>query len=139
MTITEGALDCTVDSLSRITAFLAAADNRLGSFNLDTRSRCESGRSTRPNAKKVAAIYNTRGDKVNDSTAKYAHSETKDQEVARRFSQRHSTSARDNIEVLSNARRSDWTTWLGFPSRRARTHGRNRPRPAADDRPRPVW
>jgi len=36
-------------------------------------------------AKKVATIYNTRGDKVNDSTAKYAYSETKEQEVARRL------------------------------------------------------
>ena len=37
MSITEGTLDCAVDSLSRIKAIIAAADNPLGSFNRDTR------------------------------------------------------------------------------------------------------
>jgi hypothetical protein len=60
MTITEGVLDCAVDSLSRIKAILAAADNPLGSFNLDTRFQVRIWLVDDANAKKVATIYNTR-------------------------------------------------------------------------------
>jgi hypothetical protein len=37
LTITEGVLDCAVDSLSRIKAILGAAENPLGTFDLNTR------------------------------------------------------------------------------------------------------
>jgi hypothetical protein len=76
LTITEGTLDCAVDSLSRIKAILQAADNPLGSFKLDTRFQVRIWLLHDDLAKKVATIYNTRGDKVNDSTAKYAYSES---------------------------------------------------------------
>lgn len=103
MSITEGILDCAVDSLSRIKAILAAADNPLGSFNLDTRFQVRIWLLDDAGAKKVATIYNTRGDKVNDSTAKYAYSETKEQEVARRLVNGSEHLGQDNIEVLSNS------------------------------------
>ena len=103
MTITEGVLDCAVDSLSRIKAILAAADNPLGAFNLDTRFQVRIWLLDDTAAKKVATIYNTRGDKVNDSTAKFAYSETKEQEVARRLVNGSSHLGQDNIEVLSNS------------------------------------
>ncbi len=103
MTITEGILDCAVDSLSRIKAILQAADNPLGSFNLDTRFQVRIWLLDDVAAKKVATIYNTRGDKVNDSTAKYAYSETKEQEVARRLVNGSEHLGQDNIEVLSNS------------------------------------
>jgi hypothetical protein len=54
-------------------------------------------------AKKVATIYNTRRDKVNDSTAKYAYSETKEQEIARRLVNGSEHLGQDNIEVLANS------------------------------------
>jgi hypothetical protein len=54
-------------------------------------------------AKKVATIYNTRGDKVNDSTAKCAYSETKEQEFARRLVNGSEHLGQDNVEVLSNS------------------------------------
>lgn len=103
MTITEGILDCAVDSLSRIKAILAAADNPLGSFNLETRFQVRIWLLDDTAAKKVATIYNTRGDKVNDSTAKYAYSETKEQEVAQRLVNGSEHLGQDNIEVLSNS------------------------------------
>jgi DNA-sulfur modification-associated len=103
MTITEGVLDCAVDSLSRIKAILQAADNRLGSFNLDTRFQVRIWLLDDAGAKKVATIYNTRGDKVNDSTAKFAYSETKEQEIARRLVNGSEHLGQDNIEVLSNS------------------------------------
>lgn len=103
MTITEGVLDCAVDSLSRIKAILGAADNPLGSFNLDTRFQVRIWLLDDDGAKKVATIYNTRGDKVNDSTAKYAYSETREQEVARRLVNGSRHLGQDNIEVLSNS------------------------------------
>lgn len=56
-----------------------------------------------PNAAKVATIYNTRGDKVNDSTAKFAYSETKEQEIARFLVNRSEHLGQDNVEVLSNS------------------------------------
>ncbi|MFI6910488.1 hypothetical protein ACIBKY_55225 [Nonomuraea sp. NPDC050394] len=103
LTITEGTLDCAVDSLSRIKAILQAADNPLGSFNLDTRFQVRIWLVDDDTAKKVATIYNTRGDKVNDSTAKYAYSETKEQEIARRLVNGSEHLGQDNIEVLSNS------------------------------------
>lgn len=103
MTITEGVLDCAVDSLSRIKAILAAANNPLGSFNLDTRFQVRIWLLDDDQAAKVATIYNTRGDKVNDSTAKFAYSETKEQELARRLVSGSPHLGQDNIEVLSNS------------------------------------
>jgi hypothetical protein len=103
LTITSGVLDCAVDSLSRIKSILAAADNPLGSFDLSTRFQVRIWMLDDALAKKVATIYNTRGDKVNDSTAKYAYSETKEQELARRLVNGSEHLGQDNIEVLANS------------------------------------
>lgn len=103
LTITQGTLDCAVDSLSRIKAILAAAENQLGSFKLDTRFQVRIWFLNDAEAKKVATIYNTRGDKVNDSTAKYAYSETKEQELARRLVNGSEHLGQANVEVLSNS------------------------------------
>lgn len=103
LTIYSGILDCAVDSLSRIKAILAAAANPLGSFDLGTRFQVRVWLLDDAIAAKVATIYNTRGDKVNDSTAKYAYSETKEQEVARRLVNGSEHLGQDNVEVLSNA------------------------------------
>lgn len=48
-------------------------------------------------------IYNTRGDKVNDSTAKFAYTETKEQELARRLVNGSPHLGQENVEVLANA------------------------------------
>jgi len=103
LTINSGVLDCAVDSLSRIKAILAAADNPLRSFNLGTRFQVRIWRLDDATAKKVATIYNTRGDKVNDSTAKYAYSETKEQELARRLVVGSEHLGQDNVEVQANS------------------------------------
>lgn len=103
MTITSGVLDCAVDSLSRIKAILQAADNPLGSFNLETRFQVRIWLLDDSAAKKVATIYNTRGDKVNDSTAKFAYSDTLEQEIARRLVNGSPHLGQENIEVLSNS------------------------------------
>lgn len=102
LTVTEGTFDCGVDSLSRIKAILAARDNPLGSFKLETRFQVRVWLLDDQNAKKVATIYNTRGDKVNDSTAKFAYTETKEQELARRLVNGSPHLGQDNVEVLSN-------------------------------------
>jgi len=103
LTITSGVLDCAVDSLSRIKAILGAADNPLASFDLGTRFQVRIWMLDDALAKKVATIYNTRGDKVNDSTAKYAYSETKEQDVARLLVNGSPHLGQDNVEVLSNS------------------------------------
>lgn len=103
VTITAGVLDCAVDSLSRIKSILGAADNPLKSFDLGTRFQVRIWLVDDAEAKKVATIYNTRGDKVNDSTAKFAYSETKEQEIARNLVNRSEHLGQDNIEVLSNS------------------------------------
>jgi len=103
MTITEGTLDCAVDSLSRIKAILQAANNPLGTFDLSTRFQVRIWLLDDDAARKVATIYNTRGDKVNDSTAKFAYAESKEQEIARRLVNQSPHLGQDNIEVLSNS------------------------------------
>lgn len=103
LTITEGVLDCAVDSLSRIKAILAAADNPLGTFDLGTKFQVRIWLLDNAGAAKVATIYNTRGDKVNESAAKFAYSETKEQEIARNLVSRSDHLGQDNVEVLSNS------------------------------------
>lgn len=103
LTVSEGVLDCAVDSLSRIKAILAAADNPLASFDLQTRFQVRVWLAEDALAAKVATIYNTRGDKVNDSTAKFAYSETKEQEIARTLVNNSDHLGQDNVEVLSNS------------------------------------
>lgn len=103
LTVTRGVLDCAVDSLSRIKAIIAAAENPLGSFDRGTRFQVRVWLLEDPVAAKVATIYNTRGDKVNDSTAKFAYSETKEQEIARNLVNKSAHLTQDNVEVLSNS------------------------------------
>ena len=103
MTISEGVLDSAVDSLSRIKAILAAAQNPLGSFDRNTRFQVRIWLLSDDEARKVATIYNTRGDKVNDSTAKFAYSESKEQELARRLVKGSEHLGQDNVEVLANS------------------------------------
>lgn len=141
MTITKGILDCAVDSLSRIKAILAAADNAFGSFNLDTRFQVRIWLLDDAGAKKVATIYNTRGDKVNDSTAKYAYSETKEQEVARRLVNGSEHLGQDNIEVLSNSvsASSHKLTAFNTVSRALETSWKGGPVTAADVEAQSSW
>ncbi|MGQ0632497.1 MAG: hypothetical protein ACT4P1_15870 [Sporichthyaceae bacterium] len=103
VTIDDGVLDCAVDSLSRIKAIIAAARNPFGSLKLTTRFQVRVWLLDDEQAKKVATIYNTRGDKVNDSAAKYAYSETEEQKVARKLVNASPHLGLDNVEVLSNA------------------------------------
>lgn len=141
LTITEGTLDCAVDSLSRIKAILQAADNPLGSFNLDTRFQVRIWLLNDDIAKKVATIYNTRGDKVNDSTAKYAYSETKEQEIGRRLVNGSEHLGQDNIEVLSNSvsASSHKLTAFNTISRALETSWKGGPVTAADVEAQSSW
>jgi hypothetical protein len=141
LTITEGTLDCAVDSLSRIKAILQAADNPLGSFKLDTRFQVRIWLLHDDLAKKVATIYNTRGDKVNDSTAKYAYSESKEQEVARRLVNGSEHLGQDNIEVLSNSvsASSHKLTAYNTVSRALETSWKGGPVTAADVEAQSSW
>lgn len=103
MRITEGVMDCKVDSLSRIKAIWEAAHAPLQTMNLGTRHQVRIWLLDDAEADKVATIYNTRGDKVNDSTAKYAYSETNTQEVARRLVNGSSHLGQLNVEIFSNS------------------------------------
>jgi hypothetical protein len=141
LTITSGVLDCAVDSLSRIKSILGAADNPLGSFNLSTRFQVRIWMVDDATAKKVATIYNTRGDKVNDSTAKYAYSETKEQEVARRLVNGSEHLGQDNVEVLSNSvsASSHKLTAFNTISRAIETSWKGGPVTAADVEAQSSW
>jgi hypothetical protein len=141
LTITSGVLDCAVDSLSRIKAILAAADNPLASFELGTRFQVRIWMLDDTLAKKVATIYNTRGDKVNDSTAKYAYSETKEQELARRLVNGSEHLGQDNVEVLANSVSASSHKLCAFNtiSRAIETSWRGGPVTAADVEAQSSW
>ena len=98
----RGELDCAVDSLSRIKAILLAAGSPAQTFDLGTRFQVRIWIATDEEAKRVAAVYNTRGDKVNDSAAKYAYSETPEQRVANLLMKSSRHLGQDNVEVLTN-------------------------------------
>lgn len=103
MRITEGVFDCAVDSLSRLKAIWEAAHSPLQTMNLGTRHAVRVWLLNDEDAAKVATIYNTRGDKVNDSTAKYAYSETNTQEVARRLVNGSPHLGQENVEIFTNS------------------------------------
>src|ERR1022692_1264928 len=92
-------------------------------------------------AKKVATIYNTRGDKVNDSTAKCAYSETKEQEFARRLVNGSEHLGQDNVEVLSNSvsASSHKLTAFNIISRAIETSWQGGPVTAADAEAQSSW
>lgn len=102
LVVDRGEFDCGIDSLSRIKAILKAAKSPAGTFDQGTRFQVRIWIAERELANRVAMVYNTRGDKVNDSAAKYAYSETAEQRLARALMMDSSHLGQDNIEVLSN-------------------------------------
>jgi len=92
-------------------------------------------------AKKVATIYNTRGDKGERLTAKYAYSETKEQEVARRLVNGSEHLGQDNVEVLSNSvsASSHKLTAFNTISRAIETSWKGGPVTAADVEAQSSW
>jgi hypothetical protein len=103
LTIHSGVLDCAVDSLSRIKAIIQAAENKYGTFDLGTRIQTRVWILDDERAKEVAVNYNTRGDRVNDSTAKFAHAEAPETKLAQKLVHGSKHLGQANIEVLSNA------------------------------------
>lgn len=99
----DGVFDCAVDSLSRIKAILFAAQAPTQTFDLATRFQVRIWLTNDEDSARVATIYNTRGDKVNDSAAKWAFSETPEQQVARKLVNGSEHLGQDNVEVLSNS------------------------------------
>ncbi len=99
----DGHFDCAVDSLSRIKAILRAAEAPTQTFDLSTRFQVRIWLTNDNDSARVATIYNTRGDKVNDSAAKWAFSETLEQQIARKLVNGSEHLGQDNVEVLSNS------------------------------------
>jgi hypothetical protein len=100
--IDRGDFDCAVDALSRIKAIQRASKAAAGTFDTGTRFSVRIWVATEEEAHRVASIYNTRGDKVNDTAAKYAYQETAGQRIARALMMGSSNLGLDNVEVLSN-------------------------------------
>lgn len=100
--IDRGDFDCAVDSLSRIKAIQRASKAVAGTFDTGTRFAVRIWVAEENDAHRVASIYNTRGDKVNDTAAKYAYQETAGQRIARALMMGSSNLGLDNVEVLSN-------------------------------------
>jgi hypothetical protein len=100
--INNGYLDTAVDSLSRIKAILMASKSPARTFNLKTRFAVRIWIAQDPLAKRVAAIYNTRGDKVNDTAAKFAHQSTAPERMAKKLMVGSGHLTIDNVEVFTN-------------------------------------
>lgn len=103
LTLWSGHLDTAVDSQSRITAIVGAVDNPVGSFDVATRFATRIWVADDDLAARVGSDYNTRGDKVNDTAAKFAYQDTSDKRLARELLQNSPHLGVDNVEVLKNA------------------------------------
>jgi len=103
LTIYDGVLDTAVDSESRLRAILAACDNAFGDKVLDQRFAVRLWLLDDDESRHVGSNYNTRGDKVNDSTAKFAWAENGEQALAKRLVEGSEHLGIENIEVLSNS------------------------------------
>ena len=102
LTVWAGAFDTAVDSQSRITAILRAARNDLGSFRGDTKFATRIWIADDNLSARVGSDYNTRGDKVNDTAAKYAYQDSAEKRLARKLLADSPHLGVDNIEVLKN-------------------------------------
>jgi hypothetical protein len=102
LTLYEGNFDTGVDSQSRITAILQAVRNPLGTFKAGTRFATRIWIADDELASRVGSDYNTRGDKVNDTAAKYAYQDNYLKKLARHLLERSPHLGIDNVEVLKN-------------------------------------
>lgn len=102
LTILDGHFDCAVDSQSRIRAILMAAASPAGTFNTQTRFATRIWIASDDVARRVGSDYNTRGDKVNDTAAKFAYQDTPEKRIARKLLTDSRHLGIDNIEVLKN-------------------------------------
>ena len=102
LVVNRGEFDCKVDSLSRIKAILKAAKSMAGTFDLGTKFAVRIWLVDNDTGNRVAAIYNTRGDKVNDTAAKFAWQATPEQRMARLLMMDSRHLGLDNVEVLRN-------------------------------------
>src|SRR5262249_37733225 len=98
----EGHFDMAVDSLSRLKAILMAAESPAQSMNLGTRVAVRIWICNDQEAKDVAVLYNTRGDKVNASTAKSTSQRTPLEKLVRALYDKSPHLGQDNVEVLGD-------------------------------------
>ncbi|MFF2243301.1 DNA sulfur modification protein DndB [Arthrobacter sp. NPDC058130] len=103
LSIWSGHLDTAVDSQSRITSIIRAVNNPLGSFDSQTRFATRIWVADDQLAARVGSDYNTRGDKVNDTAAKFAYQDNAEKRIARALLQNSPHLGVDNVEVLKNA------------------------------------
>jgi hypothetical protein len=102
LVVHRGEFDCKVDSLSRIKAIVKAAKSPAGTFDPDTKFAVRIWVVDDAVGNRVAAIYNTRGDKVNDTAAKFAWQATAEQRMARLLMMQSRHLGLDHAEVLRN-------------------------------------
>lgn len=102
LTLWSGHLDTAVDSQSRITAINRAARNPVGSFDVHTKFATRIWIADDQLAARVGSDYNTRGDKVNDTAAKFAYQDDGEKRIARMLLEQSPHLGVDNIEVLKN-------------------------------------
>jgi hypothetical protein len=98
----SGQLDTAVDSQSRITAINRAVKNPVGSFNVHTRFATRIWIADDLLAARVGSDYNTRGDKVNDTAAKFAYQDDGEKRIARMLLEQSPHLGVENVEVLKN-------------------------------------
>lgn len=102
MRLFAGNLDTGVDSQSRFTSILKAQRNPVGTMKGSTRFSVRIWMANDDLAARVGSDYNTRGDKVNDTAAKFAYQDNAVKRLARRLLESSPHLGVDNIEVLTN-------------------------------------
>lgn len=102
LVIERGHLDTAVDSESRLKAIMKALSSPMGKKLENHRFAVRIWIADDDLAHRVAANYNTRGDKVNDTAAKWAYQETAGERMARELVDGSRHLRLDNVEVLSN-------------------------------------
>lgn len=97
-----GYMDTGVDSQSRFTSILRAARSEVGTFKGNTTFSVRIWMANNDLAARVGSDYNTRGDKVNDTAAKFAYQDSAEKRLARQLLEKSTHLGVDNIEVLKN-------------------------------------
>lgn len=102
LTVHSGNFDQAVDSATRTRAIIAAAESPAQTFDLDTRFSVRVWFADEATSARLFHIYNQRGEKVNQTVAKFQYQSTPLQRIARALMNDSEHLGIDNIEVQRN-------------------------------------
>ena len=114
LTLKAGVFDERVDSATRTRAIISAARSAAQTFDLDTRFAVRVWFANEEEADRLFHVYNQRGEKVNDTVAKFTYQSTPHQRIAKALMQQSPHLGIGNVEVQTNTVSANSSKLMAF-------------------------